>query len=46
MKPVAVIVFVSAVVTAANAVSLEVKPFKRLIPADRLRGAVFLLLSL
>ena len=38
MKPIVFAAFALAVAAVAQGVDLETKPFKRLIPADRLRG--------
>ena len=38
MKPIVFAAFALSVVALAQGVALETKPFKRLIPADRLRG--------
>ena len=38
MKPIVFAAFALSVAAVAQGVSLEIKPFKRLIPADRLRG--------
>lgn len=38
MKPIVFAAFALSVAAVVQGVSLEIKPFKRLIPADRLRG--------
>jgi hypothetical protein len=40
MKFAVFVAFVLAVATVAQSVKLENKPFKRLIPADKLRGEI------